>query len=88
VLVGSEMVENVKNAVGMIEETIGNVTGLESLQASGQKSQAEGQVEDKQVRTQGYADAVDYATGTLENIAGSVIVGWNPLVSTHASSCR
>jgi uncharacterized protein YjbJ (UPF0337 family) len=78
------MVGNAKNAAGKIEETIGNVTGLGSLQTSGKVRRVEGQVEDKQVQAQGYADGtVDRATGTLENIAGSATVGRNPLVSPH-----
>jgi uncharacterized protein YjbJ (UPF0337 family) len=50
-----------------MEETIGNVTGLESLQTTGK----ERQVEDKQARAQGYADGtVDCITDTFRNVAG------------------
>ena len=70
-LFDSKMAEDVKNAAGKMEETIGNVTRLESLQTTGKERQVEGQVEDKQVRAQGYADGtVNYITDTLGNVAG------------------
>ena len=64
---------NVKNAVGKTEETIGNVTGLESFQTSGKKRQAEGDVECKQAQAQGYVEGTkDRVVGTVENLKGSL----------------
>ena len=71
--VGSKTSGNVKNTVGKVEETIGNVTGLESFQTSGKKRQAEGDVEHKQAQAQGYVEGtMDRVTGTVENIKGSL----------------
>ena len=64
---------NVKNAVGKMEETIGNVTGLESFQTSGKKRQAEGDVEFKQAQAQGYVEGTkDRVVGTVQNMTGSL----------------
>ena len=64
---------NVKNTVGKMEETIGNVTGLESFQTSGKKRQAEGDVEHKQAQAQGYVEgAKDRVVGTVESMKGSL----------------
>ncbi|KAF9645455.1 hypothetical protein BDM02DRAFT_3120219 [Thelephora ganbajun] len=64
---------NVKNTVGKVEEAIGNLTGLESLQTSGKKRQAEGDVEYKQAQAQGYVEGTtDRVSGTIENVKGSL----------------
>ena len=69
--VGSKASGNVKNTVGKVEETVGNVTGLESLQTSGKKRQAEGDVELKQAHAQGYVKGtMDRVGGTVEDMKG------------------
>jgi len=56
-----------------MEEAIGNTTGLESLETSGKKRQAEGDVEFKQAQAQGYVKgAMDYVAGTVEDVKGSL----------------
>jgi len=56
-----------------MEQAIGDVTGLESWKTSGQKRQAEGEVETKQAQAQGYVDGTkDRVVGAVENTVGSV----------------
>jgi uncharacterized protein YjbJ (UPF0337 family) len=63
----------VKNTVGKMEETIGNLTGLDSWKTSGKKNQAEGDVEHKQSQAQGYTEGTkDRVVGAAENMAGSL----------------
>ena len=70
--VGSKTSGNVKNTVGKLEEMAGNMTGLESLQTSGKKRQAEGDVEFKQAQAQGYVEGtIDRIGGAVEDIKGS-----------------
>jgi uncharacterized protein YjbJ (UPF0337 family) len=72
-LVDSKTSGSVKNAVGKLEEGIGSMTGLESLQTSGKKRQAEGDVESKQAQAQGYVEGtMDRVTGTVEDVKGSL----------------
>ena len=74
-----------------MEETIGNVTGLESWQASGKKRQAEGEVETKQAQAEGYVEGTkDRVVGAVEGMAGSVmgdttqeVSGWCFVSSTR-----
>jgi len=71
--VGSKTSGNVKNTVGKAEETVGNMTGLESLQTSGKKRQAEGDVELKQAQAQGYVEGtMDRVSGAVEDVKGSL----------------
>jgi len=71
-LVDSKTTGNVKSTVGKMEEAIGNATGLESLETSGKKRQAEGDVEFKQAQAQGYVKGtMDYVAGTVEDVKGS-----------------
>jgi len=71
--VGSKTSGNVKNTVGKVEETVGNMTGLESLQTSGKKRQAEGDVELKQAQAQGYVEGtMDRVGGAVEDMKGSL----------------
>ena len=61
-----------KNTVGKMEEGIGKAAGLESLETSGKKRQAEGDVEFKQAQAQGYVKGTtDYVAGTVEDVKGS-----------------
>ena len=72
-LVYSKASGSVKNTVGKVEETIGNLTGLDSFKTSGQQRQAEGNVEHKQAQAQGYAEGTkDRAVGTYEKVKGSL----------------
>jgi len=71
--VGSKMSGNVNNAVGKMEETVGNMAGLESFQTSGKERQAEGDVELKQAQAQGYVEGtVDRVGGAVEDMKGSL----------------
>ena len=59
--------------MGKVEETIGDLTGLESWKTSGQKRQAEGNVEYKQAQTQGYVEGTkERVQGTFDKLTGSV----------------
>ena len=64
---------NVKSTVGKLEKAIGDTTGLESLQTSGQKRQAEGDAEFKQAQAQGYVEGTaERVAGTFEDVKGSL----------------
>lgn len=83
----SKVSGNVNNTVGKVEEAVGNVTGLESLQTSGKKRQAEGDVEHKHAQAQGYAEGtMDRVVGTVENMKGSLIGDTSQEVSGGCSS--
>jgi uncharacterized protein YjbJ (UPF0337 family) len=59
--------------LGKVEEKIGDLTGLDSWKTSGQKRQAEGNVEHKQAQTQGYTEGTkDRVAGTFDKVTGSV----------------
>lgn len=87
-LVYSKASGSVKDAVGKVEETIGNLTGLDSFKTSGQQRQAEGNVEHKQAQAQGYVEGTkDRAVGTYEKVKGSLtgdtsqeLTGWSPFL--------
>jgi len=72
--VGSKMSGNVNNAVGKMEETVGNMAGLESLQTSGKERQVEGDVELKQAQAQVYVEGtMDRVGGAVEDMKGSLM---------------
>ena len=71
--VDSKVTGSVKNTVGKMEETIGDVTGLESWKTSGKARQAEGEVEHKKAEAQGYVEGTtDRIAGNVESVVGSV----------------
>jgi len=62
-----------KNTMGKVEETIGDVTGVQSWKTSGQQRRAEGDVEHKQAQTQGYTEGTkDRLVGKKDQVAGAV----------------
>ena len=59
--------------MGEIEETVGNVTGIQSLKTSGQERRAQGDTEYKEAQTQGYAEGFkDRAVGKKDQLSGAV----------------
>jgi len=55
-----------------MEQAIGETTGLDSWQTSGQKREAEGEVETNQAKAQGYVEATkDRVVGAVQNMVGS-----------------
>ena len=62
-----------KNTMGKVEETIGNVTGHEGLKTSGQERRVQGEGEFQQAQTQGYAEGTkDRALGKKDQLSGAV----------------
>lgn len=59
--------------MGKVEETIGNVTGIESLKSSGQDRRAQGDTEYKEAQSLGYAEGLkDRALGKKDQVTGAV----------------
>jgi uncharacterized protein YjbJ (UPF0337 family) len=59
--------------MGRVEETVGNVTGLESFKTSGQERRAQGDTEHKEGQAQGYTEGTkDRVVGKKDELAGSV----------------
>jgi uncharacterized protein YjbJ (UPF0337 family) len=69
----SKATGNVKNTIGMLEEKVGDMTGLDSWKASGQQRQTEGNTEYKQAQAEGYVEgAKDRVVGTVDKLKGTV----------------
>jgi len=59
--------------MGKVEETIGNVTGVQSLKTSGQERRAQGDTEYKEAQTQGYVEGTkDRLVGKKDQLGGAV----------------
>lgn len=62
-----------QNTLGKVEETIGNVTGLDSWKTSGQERRVQGDTEYKQAQAQGYTEGTkDRLVGKKDQLAGAV----------------
>lgn len=62
-----------KNTLGKVEETIGNVTNVEGWKASGQERRAQGDTEHKEAQAQGYAEGTkDRLLGKKDQVTGAV----------------
>lgn len=62
-----------KNTLGKVEESIGNVTGSESWKTSGQERRLEGDTEHKQGQAQGYTEGVkDRVLGKKDQVGGAL----------------
>ena len=59
--------------MGKVEETIGNVTGSESLKTSGQERRGQGDTEHKEAQAQGYTEGTkDRLVGKKDQLSGAV----------------
>ena len=69
----SKISGDAKNLLGKAEETIGDVTGLQSWKTSGQERQAQGDAEHKQAQAQGYVQGTqDRVVGKKDQVVGAV----------------
>jgi len=69
----SKTTGTMKNTMGKVEETIGNVTGLDSWKTSGQERRVQGDTEHKEAQTQGYVEGTkDRLTGKKDQLSGAV----------------
>ena len=69
----SKTTGTLKNTMGKVEESIGNVTGLESWKTSGQERRVQGDAEYKQSQAQGYTEGTkDRVLGKKDQLAGAV----------------
>ena len=59
--------------MGRVEESIGDVTGVQSLKTSGQERRAQGDVETKQAQAEGYTQGTkDRVVGKKDQLAGGL----------------
>ena len=59
--------------MGKVEETIGDVTGVQSLKTSGQERRAQGETEYKGAQTEGYVQGTkDRLVGKKDQLGGAV----------------
>jgi len=59
--------------MGKVEETIGDVTGVQSLKTSGQERQGQGDAEYKEAQSEGYLQGTkDRIVGKKDQVGGSV----------------
>jgi uncharacterized protein YjbJ (UPF0337 family) len=62
-----------QNTMGKVEETIGDVTGMDSWKTSGQERRVQGDTEYKQAQAQGYAEGTkDRLFGKKDQLSGAV----------------
>jgi len=61
-----------QSTMGKVEETIGEVTGLEGLKTSGQERRFQGDTEYKEAQSQGYAEGLkDRTLGKKDQVTGA-----------------
>lgn len=69
----SKTTGTVKNTMGKVEETIGDITGVQSLKTSGQERRGQGDAQYKEAQAQGYTEGTkDRAFGKKDQLAGAV----------------
>ncbi|KAF9646568.1 hypothetical protein BDM02DRAFT_2989776 [Thelephora ganbajun] len=69
----SKTTGTVKNTMGKVEETIGDITGSESWKTFGQERRVQGEIERKEAQAQGYAEGTkDRLFGKKDQLVGAV----------------
>lgn len=69
----SKTTGTMKETIGKVEESIGNVTGVESWKTSGQERRVQGDAEHKGAQAEGYVEGTkDRVIGKKDQLSGAV----------------